>query len=521
MSRLRIALVSCGCISRGACFMYDTLSSATVQCVARYLECFTGVDVEKFPSAPVTLRKKSGDYTVQALVREISKYKPDITALSVTTDSRVLLSVLSPMLRKAMPDVPIIAGGVHYEREKIFSNRLERHVMDSVEETLKAGDADIVIPRNALPMSRLDMSGVVKWHRSGRNKSLDAPKGVFYMDGNIVAGENSDEVMDIGMVPFSLIYDGKRNGFKLMVMGKMGCGNRCDYCSISDWSRVNRSVDEVVGFVTDLLKHSRKRSVGITRLELMDSNPCKSMGYYEALFEKMRSEGVDCCTGFAIDPHYLVDDATYKRVLELVKLARCDDIFIARDTVSGCVAESIGRKFNGRIRTGKDIHKEGEGEARFVRDFPKYVVTGNKPMIIQAHIITPFDNEQTIGMALDYIESIVKAAGDSVTMMPSFVILQPYPGTRVRKEYIDMMWEPEDFTHLSIGANPWDLRYHPQLGNFMNKIVKACHTVNVENAETWLRLRRGFYRECFKPGASLDIQKPYRPGAERILALNS
>jgi anaerobic magnesium-protoporphyrin IX monomethyl ester cyclase len=149
------------------------------------------------------------------VIKEILRLKPDLVAFSVMTPTFHWAEAISKELKEALPDIPIIYGGVH-------PTLVEEKALDSFADIICTGEGDEAI---------LDL---VRSMENGEDRT-DIPNLWFKKDGKIISNPQRPIILDLDSLPSfdKESYDNylaPRNN--LLAVSSRGCPFNCSFCSL-------------------------------------------------------------------------------------------------------------------------------------------------------------------------------------------------------------------------------------------------------------------------------------------------
>jgi hypothetical protein len=344
-----------------------------------------------------------------------------VIGLSTTSDEAYKFPVLSRLLRKTFPDAQIIAGGVHFYRD-----RIEGHD-DFVATALLQGLADAVQVGHA--QGFIDL--IAKHH--GDRERVNAPG--FYQ----LAGRSQQLVgSGVGRYPLlaSIPHDYDHAGRQLSVMLKDVCRNRCDFCTAALGTSPIFSPEVAIEGLRQLLDRYRP-----VRFRLLDSNPfdAHDMDYYAEIFEAMDRERETLKAVF-LNPGLLVarDDRT--RLLKFFRKHRVIRFFSGRDAVVESSARAMGSRYHGRLKSQTQLDAEGDALVDFLWRIKAHDAAAPQSLIA-SYIVTPFETARSAQAILDDIDALAVLVDEKLSVNAGPFPLMPYPGTalrRARSSHIDL-----------------------------------------------------------------------------------
>jgi len=479
-------------------------------------------NVGLFPRNRVSLAHGKGSEDLLNLFADIANFGPDIVLESCSTESYVVAALFSHLTRITNPHTPIVLGGVHCQTDQAVS---QMQGMDSVEHALRNDIADIVVEGGPIPMIHADIGEIIQWRQSNHEKDLRLPPGAYWIGGDRtqdpVLGEKQSSIIHLDTVPHFIVRlskDGKKYG--LGFLWKNICRAGCGYCSAQS-AEVDVTASESASQVIDCISAvHNKGDARVIQISSGDPNPLRhGIDDYATLFEEIRSKGASQPFKIMLDPQYLTNPVSYARLKDVTLEYKIGGFFIGRDTVSTDIAKKILRRCNTGIRSQSQLDLEYKAIVDFVKFLKENPLDQGRYYVGVSYIITPFDNEQTIGKMLSEFVHLQEIADDNVRVSLIVSILAPFPGTKIRSIFGDMLYSRNDFFHIATDGNCWDMTANPKTGNFMNRVAEISAGIGrklLRYGDLIHHLQQA-HTDCFSNGSELLIRGPYRPSVREII----
>lgn len=188
------------------------------------------------------LNIKNKKINYQDIARQIADTKPHIAAFSCVTDNYLFQLNCANAVKKLMPEVITIFGGIH--------------VTAVPEYVIKRPEIDCI----AIGESEISFLEFI--NHCNLNKTCNLPdkaiKGIVFKKDNIIIGEFKEgDLPDLDLLPFphKLPFYSALSSFSYQyyIMTSRGCPNKCSYCFNSFWYKTRghclirqRSADNVI-----------------------------------------------------------------------------------------------------------------------------------------------------------------------------------------------------------------------------------------------------------------------------------
>ena len=268
------------------------------------------------------------------LLNKLKERKPDIIGISITTPQLKLAGTVIDNLRKIIPDVPIVAGGIHpsYFKEKFLKDYNIEYVV--------YGEGEITMNElcNSLKTGLKDMSGI---------------DGLIYRDmtGRIMVNHPRELIKDLDTLPFPArdlvnyqtylqppgLIRGLWTDRCTNIMTSRGCPGRCTYCGANYlWKNIfrRRTVNNVLEEI-DLLVEK----YNIDGLHFLDDTFLMNTKWIEELAEKFIEKKYDfkwACFGRV--------DTVNDKILKAIRRAGCTQVSYGFESCSENVLKRIRKK---------------------------------------------------------------------------------------------------------------------------------------------------------------------------------
>jgi radical SAM superfamily enzyme YgiQ (UPF0313 family) len=397
-----------------------------------------------------------------SLARE---YGPDIIGVTAMTYESSDASELVSLLKKTMPDVPVVMGGPHvtgYGPDFLEKCECDYLVLGEGEETM------------------IELASAIE-NKSG-SKNI---KGIAYReDDEIRSTEKRSPISDMDKLavewdllnPDDYFVWWRRNAMntiaksnrRLPVFFSRGCPMGCSYCH-HIFGREYRTfpVDETVQMMLEL-----KAKYNLGEFEIIDDNFNLKLDHAKEVMEKIIQSKLGCALTFT---NGLRADKMDDELLELMKKAGTYRIDYAIESASA--------------RIQKLVHKNLDlDRAREVVN-----MTAQKGIVTGAYYMLGFPGETK-----DEMEETVEYALSLTNHISSFFYLMPFPGTEIAES------DPD------ISKKVKNISFGDASGIVMNLSGTSC--------EDMMKIRKSAYRKFFfSPARIMKIAKDV-PKNTRTLA---
>lgn len=395
---------------------------------------------------------------VDAFKRLGAAEKGAVIGLSTTSDEAFKFPILSRLMRRAFPGAQIVAGGVHFYRD-----RIEGHD-DFVASTLLKGLADAVQVGHA--QGFIDL---IARHK-GRREEVQSP-GFYQLSApsGSVAGKGVGKFPKLASIPHDYDHDER----VLSVMLKDTCKNRCDFCTAALGTAPSFSPAVAIEGLCQLLDRYRP-----VRFRLLDSNPFdgRDMDYYAEVFEAM-DRTRSTLKAVYLNPGLLTTADDRTRLLRFFRKHSVVHFFAGRDAVMENSAQAMGSRYHGQRKNQKQLDAEADGLFDVLCRL-RSVPSGNPINLITSYIVTPFETAESAQAIMDDIDALAVLVCDELRVSAGPFPLMPYPGSALRRLYTDRIDLGEhEFHKTSQGTiSPWKAHAGPSIPLMM---------------ELWNRIHRG------------------------------
>ena len=413
-----------------------------------------GIKPRLFPESPLKIEVEPG--TLRPTAESADNIKKAfagvvgdsqiVFGLSVTTENYWLYEVLSQIIRAEYPGATIISGGPHFKREELFVNGKKIH--DPIEIALGNNLSDGIVVGGCSPFVS---------YLGGRSFPDVRDPGIFWLENGKVAGHGWGQFPRLDKVPYSRTDSG------LSILFRNACQNRCNFCSIV-WSKTNYS-EMAIQRTIDELASAPEQYIHIDDPNVFEPS---QFDFYQRTLRAINIPR----KGISLDPSLLVVDHPFYRGISNGNLAKEFGVysyFFGRDSVTAEDAGGIGSKLRGKVKTRAQLDREGEALQKFIEAGIRnqWVGPGSQKLpfwVRVSYILSPFDT----------MESIIKKTGEMdrftwgregghIDVQPQYQLLVPFPGTRVRRENIQHIKEPENFAGHMLNRNVWSESLGPQV----------------------------------------------------------
>jgi len=414
-------------------------------------------------------------------LREISRFKPDIIALTAVTPSIIKTVKLAARIKEVRPSVPIVIGGPHFtavpEETLLDYPVFDYGIVGEGENTL----VDLV-ESLAVESSPSDVPGVA-----------------FQEKGKVHFGPTRSPIQDLDALPFPAwdLLDGFPSQYhpalfkykrlpSTHIISARGCPNRCIFCDTSVFSRQIRYhapeyILEMIGYLV--------KDFGIREVIFEDDQFLVKRRRVEEICEGLLKAGLGiswCCSA-------RVNSVNDTGLLNLMKRAGCWQISYG--------IESADQKILNFAKKGIAI-EQIEKAVRMTRE---------AGMLSKGYFIfgLPYETEETMKQTIRFAKSIPL---DDM----SIFILTPFPGSEmfdiaeqhgtIHKDYEKM--NLLEVVYVPNGLSREKLLYFQQrfmkefyirphvIGNYLKRIAN-----NPSNLSSMFKAFRGFLAYTFHPGA--------------------
>ncbi|MFA5839518.1 MAG: hypothetical protein WC890_02535 [Candidatus Margulisiibacteriota bacterium] len=467
-SGLRVVLVNCG-QAAGKVIAGKRMMSLTTIKAGLHARGFE--DVHLLPEQeglnfglPVDLARLQTE--LHSICRDADQV---VIGFSTTSEDMAWFLKASSMVKKEFPDVKRVVGGPGVVREEPLYLTSGRRILDPVEQILGRGFADAAVWGDAAPFVELICD------HAGDISAVHSP-GFYCLDGSEkVVGTGRGRYPSVEAIPYLV------EGDRVSIITSSGCPNSCGYCSINKGS-FGFSQAMIVSALREIYTKIGGRANALLKID--DSNPFAFSGQnsLQAAFNHLTASGIEDQYNIPksafFDPTLFIGPGSIQLFLKLIKLGVVGYYF-GFETTSVKVAAKIGvkAKRNG-IQVDLPLSQEDIrntaaailGLGRILRD--NFDPIYGKPVyrIKISLMATPFDNRETLLRACDLIGLFDSLSGGVLTVIPTITPLFPFPGTWVRRQYLDLIREPDSLTALGdISQGMWK----PEIGDGIFKVLNS------------------------------------------------
>jgi len=398
-------------------------------------------DVALFPE------KESDKYIAEiesAFEHFLAKHSATIYCISCWTSTYAVSMDFAKKIRDTKPESIIVAGGPHF-----FS-------IDEIRHTLGTGLVDVVFKGGGEPFLKFAESlfvdktvrAVWKEGRAEFEGNLPA-KGMYVLKDGILSGRGS------GTFPYPVVpMVGEANDYiEIRTMLNDSCTNACDYCVIEHSRTDEKYIPALEQSIKNTLEQIEKPPAFETILSLSDSSPFSranrpaTVKFLENVKKQTSFDGMNVF----IDSSDLDED--FRGIVERFNIST---FFIGRDRV---VEDAfVGRKFNGRLRTAKEL----DDERQVLKDFLCFLdgrKTQRKQEVFLGYILSPYETESGSRKLFQEIIDFSARTSDEnhLRVQSNLFLLNPYPGTAVARraagDFIPMRYFYHPYPNAWIGED--------------------------------------------------------------------
>ncbi|MBA3047765.1 B12-binding domain-containing radical SAM protein [Patescibacteria group bacterium] len=324
-------------------------------------------------------------YVYQKILKDISEFKPDIIAISFMTAVSTSAYYLAQYIKKSLPDVPLIAGGIH---PTLVPNEPLKNNFDF---TVR-GEGEI---------TTVELINYIN-----NKKDIEKITGISYKkNGQIVCNEDRPLITDLDTLPFPAFYlmkDYKKNTHSCKgIITSRGCPFACTYCASKLlWTQKVRfrSPQNVVNEIID-----RHKKYNITSFAFHDDTFTLRQSYVKEFCQLALS--LDFKITWHCDTRV---DTIDLPLLKLMHKAGCRHIYLGLESGSPKIQKLIKKNINTeKVKQAIILSRRAgiETTVYFMAGFPD-------------------ETEEDIKLSIKAMKEL----------SPDYVIwsiLTPYPGTEV------------------------------------------------------------------------------------------
>ncbi|MFH0892343.1 MAG: radical SAM protein [Candidatus Falkowbacteria bacterium] len=384
-------------------------------------------------------------YVFDDIVKTGLEFKPELIGISLMTANSTAGYILAKKLKKALPGVTLIAGGVHPTLLP--------------EEPIAKGGFDIVV-RGEAEETIVELAGALK-----QNKLLDSIAGISYKkDDKITDNPARPFIKNLDALPFPafhLVHNLEKQLSSCKgIISSRGCPFECNYCASKLlWTRAVRfrSAANVVAEIKD-----RHDKLGISNFSFHDDTFTLNKKYVEEFC------GLVSALDFKISWHCDTrGDTLDYPLLKKMKKAGCRHIYLGLESGSPKIQKMIKKNLStDKVKNAVNAARRAGVETTlyFMAGFPE-------------------ETEEDILLSLKAMQEI----NPDHTI---WSILTPYPGTDI--------WNLAESKGLVNRNTDWSNYFHHyNQGNIFGGITK----------ETWDRLIVRVFAEQEKQNRRFTIIK--------------
>lgn len=396
-----------------------------------------------------------------------------VFGFSVYTGAYWVFQELAKLIRERFPFSTIVAGGPHFARETIVGSDGVR-CLDSVEVALseihkERQITDFVVVGDAQPF--IDFITIYQ----GKYPKDGGIQGMYQLSKNGVVGQGKGSFPQVSVIPYpyqDIRYLGKKVRYVSVYFDEI-CHNGCDYCSVS---RLRKKIpqDIAVKSISSIL-NAAEDETNLAILHFLDSNPLEinRINQYKTLIDSLKTQTtLPIYLTFFLDSGLLIEDDYFDKLVKFFNDYNVIGLFIGRDCVDENVAEKMGRRFRGKIRTQKQLDMEGKGIKKLLNEwcYSQHFQRKHLPHYVYiAYIFTPFDTYESTRRIIEESSGLENMSTSTLSVSLNHFILTPRPSTALRKLYSRYLREPENFGDITTRTNVWSHELSPQV-YFLNRL---------------------------------------------------
>lgn len=438
-------------------------------------------DIKLFPENDF---REAGTGNLDRIAKEVIDYGPDVVGISAMSQYYNCLMYIASQIKKSK-DAVIIAGGPHfkfdyYDTEKQISNSV---IGASLIRISKDGEKciDGVVVGHCQPF--------VDFLKSFGTPQRSLPAGLYVFGSEGVYGQGVGSFPKISKAPYSInemkhYNEGKKNRH-FTVIGNSKCPNMCDYCAL-DSSKIDITPEMIVSSI-------RPHKDIISYISLVDSSPFFYPTYYKEVFRAIRKEGISRPISTYLDSSLI--GRNRDEVFSMIKEFLLPAFFIGREVTTEASARAIGRNFLGKPRTQEML----DNEKKYISELIEYIRTidfGVKAGVKISYMLSPFDSLDAIIAVFDEILEFKRKAPEEVDVGAQINLIEPFPGTEIRKKYIDFVEKPNDF--MGGGAYRWDPKKFQEHALFFTQFMNLSPNAEKRFSMDSLKKAKKIAKDIFK-----------------------
>ncbi len=403
-------------------------------------------DVHLFPSAECHLLNLSHVDMLRRSAAELTDTSaPVVVGISSTSPSHWPVALkIAGLFRDIAPEATIVGGGHHFRREANLIDFRGQHP-DTIELAVRYL-FDLAIDGGA--QSFIDLF-------ASETRSLP---GVYYLDeAGQVVGYGQSAHPNLEQLPFVVGQRDIRVGLNL----NPGCVNECDFCADNfpapSFSQAAKA---------DVLQRAQHAfdvfEDGYPNLSFKESNPlatvAKTRRFFALLDECEARPHRPLLKDIFLEPSSLIGRDIEDLAAQLVKRGFWA-FFIGRDTVDGEIARKIGRKRLGKVKDQSLLDAEREALRQFIFALRKFKALNHPRNLVQlSNIVTPFETRASALQLFADMQEFRRLSNENLEVRSDFGCLTPYPGTAIKRRYLEWQVNPADMRLMMDSANPWSDR---------------------------------------------------------------
>lgn len=352
-------------------------------------------------------------YSQSKLINVLRELSPDVAGLTFTTENRFDAFETMRRIKKAIPDIVLVAGGPH--------------VSLAAEDTLlHIKELDYVV-RGEGEYSFLELLTALK-----NGKGTDDVYGIsFRKDGTVVHNPPRQLIRDLNEIPFPArhLFPWEKYNFTLEVPGKgkfkaanimtsRGCPYGCNFCATSNmWGRScrMRTPENIIEEIELLIDRYRAKAIWI-----FDDTFTVSKNRVHRFCELLKKKKISI--------HWFCEirvDTVTRDLLSAMKDAGCFSVGYGVESGSQRIIDEVIRK------------KISLEDVKRVTEWCEELGIMTNPFFIFSH---PEETMEDIAMTMDMIRNWPKNSSISLSL------LHVYPGTPLEKVAKEKGVLPRDFS---------------------------------------------------------------------------
>lgn len=438
-------------------------SNLAIITIKEALETAGFTNISLFPSNPIP--PKNGyfneDLIGEGLKQTVGTASDVVFGISTPTDNYATFEYISLLIQELFPFALIVGGGNHFVwenngKQKLVSNGIP--IRDPVEIALQeryAHDryAHALVEGHAEPFIDLVVN------HNGNIESVKRP-GFYRLHNSQVEG-----IKGKGKYPETTNLPYVEEGRLFHTLFSNRCRNGCDFCSIN--SAIEIDVDKSARTLIDVIGDEP------ADLCLDDTNPFEpeDLEKYANIFEALDSRNGSIFKDCFIDPSLLAEKSYATDLVEFLWKHKFVSYFLGRECVTEEDAKIIGTKHRGEVRKQHQLDEEKSGIITLITELKKRAFPKRGGYYVRiSYIAHPYQTKESALAMIKEIEEFCKMSCDPVFIIPSVGPLTPYPGTEIKKRFLEDISCPENFLFHTDFANPWSYDIGPAV-YFLDEIL--------------------------------------------------